>query len=205
MDEPDSSVYDGLTDRALASETRKQILRSLAERNHRPSDLSRELGKDKSTIVQHLEVLNNAGLVERIEREGHKWIFYRLSKKAEAFFPNQRRRIAFFVLALISLLGAFASFMISSQQAQQFRAPDFVGANQEAMPSKTAAAPEQAAGAAAILQTNISSGEQQPAQQPAGGEFYLYIALALSLAFIASVARFLLTRTNELVLPRRKK
>ncbi|MFN7088606.1 MAG: ArsR family transcriptional regulator, partial [Candidatus Paceibacteria bacterium] len=44
-------------DEVFASDTRKNILKLLSKRNQRLSDLSRELSKDKSTILEHLRIL----------------------------------------------------------------------------------------------------------------------------------------------------
>lgn len=106
---------------ALASDTRKCILKCLSQKNHRPSDLSRELKKNKSTIVQHLEILYGAGLIERLERDGHKWIFYKLSKKGEVFFPNMKKRIWLYALGILSAFGAIASMIMMMQPQAQIQ------------------------------------------------------------------------------------
>ncbi|MBU0586861.1 winged helix-turn-helix domain-containing protein [Candidatus Micrarchaeota archaeon] len=187
-------------DRALASDTRKQILKRLCEKNHRPSDLSRELKKDKSTIVQHLDVLNSAGLVERIERAGFKWVFYRLSNKGAGLFPNYRRRIAFFAIALFAILGAFASFIL------------FSGAGGVASaPADTRIGDQELSGTAAPMQFvkeagsnfNESVGENENVEENEGLEAYAGVGLAL-VALIFAVL-FIITDKNEMVLPRRRK
>jgi len=66
--------------KALASERRLDILKALAERRKMPAELSRELHLSGSTIVEHLSVLESAGLVKRIDT-GHKWIYYDLTEK----------------------------------------------------------------------------------------------------------------------------
>jgi DNA-binding transcriptional ArsR family regulator len=65
----------------LAADTRMDVLKELKSGNKTLSDLSKILNKDKSTLIEHLEKLTNAGLVKRIERPGRKWIFYTLTKK----------------------------------------------------------------------------------------------------------------------------
>lgn len=180
-------------DEVLASETRKGILERLSEKNRRPSDLSRELGKDKSTIVEHLEKLRQAGLVERLEREGHKWIFYRLSKNGEAFFPNRKKRVIFIVLAMVSLAGALLSFL--AYMGQPFGGISDEGARAADMAKQ---AEGQGALAAAPLQENA-----QPAQP--GNEVYLYAAAALLTVFIVAILQFALAKANELAAPKGKK
>ncbi|MEM4554487.1 MAG: winged helix-turn-helix domain-containing protein [Candidatus Anstonellaceae archaeon] len=67
--------------RAFESGTKAEILRQLFEADRIPTDLSARLGKSKSTITEHLEELVLEGMVERIERPGKKFVFYRLTSK----------------------------------------------------------------------------------------------------------------------------
>ena len=50
--------------KALGHITRRQILRLLAQRPHYPYELSKRLGFTSRVIIKHLEVLENAGIVE---------------------------------------------------------------------------------------------------------------------------------------------
>ncbi|MFH0829676.1 MAG: winged helix-turn-helix domain-containing protein [Candidatus Aenigmatarchaeota archaeon] len=68
--------------RALASDTRVAILKSLGERRKMPSELAREHNLAPSTVVEHLSTLEKAGLVRKVET-GHKWIYYELSEKGK--------------------------------------------------------------------------------------------------------------------------
>lgn len=68
--------------KALASERRLDILKTLLERRKMPSELSKELNLSGSTIVEHLNILEKSGLVKRMET-GHKWIYYELTNKGE--------------------------------------------------------------------------------------------------------------------------
>ncbi len=179
------------TDEVLASETRKGILERLSEKNHRPSDLSRELGKDKSTIVEHLEKLRQAGLVERLERDGHKWIFYRLSKNGEAFFPDRKRRVIFLALAMISLAGALLSFL--AYVGQPFGEVSQGGA---AGMAKQVEDERMLAGAP-------PSENALPAQPR--NEVYIYAAAALLTLFIVAVLQFALAKAGRLAVPKGKK
>lgn len=181
-------------DGVLASETRKGILERLSEKNHRPSDLSRELGKDKSTIVEHLEKLRQAGLVERLEREGHKWIFYRLSKNGEAFFPDRKKRVIFLALAMISLAGALLSFLAYMGQPFGEVSQGAAGATDMA---------KQAEGQRALAAAPPSESAPQPAQPR--NEVYFYAAVALLTLFIVAVLKFALAKAGRLAVPKGKK
>ncbi len=147
--------------------------------------MSRELGKDKSTIVEHLEILKRAGLVERMERKGHKWVFYGLSKNGQAFFPNKRKRIIFIVVAALSAIGAMLSLF--------------------AYTSAESGGPQIYAEAAREMKLETA---QEAAVAVAAGtpdDIYFYAGVALATLFLVSVVQFLLLKGNELVVPRRKK
>lgn len=66
--------------KAVSSETRRKMLKNLSDRKKMPSELQKEMKLSSSTIVEHLQNLENAGLVRRIET-GHKWVYYELTEK----------------------------------------------------------------------------------------------------------------------------
>ncbi|MCI0429965.1 MAG: metalloregulator ArsR/SmtB family transcription factor [Rhodospirillales bacterium] len=63
--------------RALADETRLQILESLLVREKCVSDLVEEIGKQQPHVSHHLRILREAGLIEGI-REGQR-VCYRMA------------------------------------------------------------------------------------------------------------------------------
>ncbi len=71
---------DRATIKAISADTRLAMLKSLSKRKKMPSELSREIGLSPSTIVGHLQNLETAGLIKRIET-GHKWVYYELTDK----------------------------------------------------------------------------------------------------------------------------
>ena len=74
---------DRKTLKALAADTRLDILKSLGKRRKTPSELSKELNLATSTVVEHLNKLEEAGLIKR-EETGHKWIYYNLTEKGSS-------------------------------------------------------------------------------------------------------------------------
>ncbi len=74
---------DRKTLKALAADTRLDILKSLGKRRKMPSELSKELNLATSTVVEHLDKLEDADLIKR-EETGHKWIYYSLTDKGSA-------------------------------------------------------------------------------------------------------------------------
>ena len=75
----DADVY-----RALSSDTRMNILNTLLEGERTPTDISSKLNKSKATIVEHLDKLREADLVEKIEVDGRKWVFYKLTPRGKS-------------------------------------------------------------------------------------------------------------------------
>lgn len=131
--------------KALASESRLEILKALAERRKMPAELARQLGLSGSTIVEHLNLLERAGLIKRLET-GHKWIYYELTDKgaslAKPRFPVQF--IIMLSLGVIFIFGSFARYIISSMSGSSMAAG-------KAM--TTAGAPAENVGAAASIVT----------------------------------------------------
>ena len=110
---------DRKTLKALGAETRMDILKSLKQRRKTPSELARELKLSSPTILEHLNKLEGADLVERVET-GHKWVYYTLTKKGinliKPRFPTQ-----FVIILGISILLVF-TFMFNFGDQQTFSA-----------------------------------------------------------------------------------
>ncbi len=79
----DADVY-----RALSSGTRMEILNTLLEGERTPTDISSKLNKSKATIVEHLDKLREADLVEKIEVDGRKWVFYKLTPRGKSIIKK---------------------------------------------------------------------------------------------------------------------
>jgi Ca-activated chloride channel family protein len=79
----DAEIY-----RALSSDTRIEILNTLLEGERTPTDISSKLNKSKATIVEHLDKLREADLVEKIEVDGRKWVFYKLTPRGKSIIKK---------------------------------------------------------------------------------------------------------------------
>jgi len=91
--------------KALASETRLDILRSLDGKKMTLQDISKITNLNKATLHEHLTKLNEAGLVKRKEREGHKWVYYKLSWKGSSLLhPDNTRIVVMFSATFIALI-----------------------------------------------------------------------------------------------------
>ncbi|MDY6778924.1 MAG: winged helix-turn-helix domain-containing protein, partial [Candidatus Nanohaloarchaea archaeon] len=68
---------------ALSSETRREILKLLKGHEKNPTFIAREVGKHKSTIAEHLDILREAGLVEKDDEPGRRRTTYSLTRTGE--------------------------------------------------------------------------------------------------------------------------
>lgn len=110
---PSTITLDQESFKALASEVRVDILKKLDERRQTVTDLSGLLALSKPTLLEHLEKLQAAGLVKRVD-EGRKWIYYELSQKGRRLLHPERVAIVLAlssaaVLAAIGLVSFFVS------------------------------------------------------------------------------------------------
>lgn len=93
---------------ALASDTRLEMLKSLQPKRRTVSQLSEELGIDKSAIHRHLKKMEEGGLVKRYE--DHGFVYYGLTWKArDLIAPNEHTRIVIVLSAMwiFSLVAVF--------------------------------------------------------------------------------------------------
>src|SRR6266566_5341005 len=102
--------------KALASDVRIGILKRLDVRRETVTDLSNLLELSKPTLLEHLEKLQTAGLVKRID-EGRKWIYYELSDKGRKILHPERVAITLALSAAVVLALIGALYVILSASA----------------------------------------------------------------------------------------
>lgn len=112
---------DKETLKAFGSDTRVQILKRLQERQMTASELSKTLGKHVTTVTEHLEVLENKNLVQRIERPGRKWIYYKLTGTGEKFTAPASHNFIFGILGSVAAIFS-GVLLISSQMLNTYNA-----------------------------------------------------------------------------------
>lgn len=95
--------------KALASDTRLEILKALDERPMTVSELSRRLDLNKATVFEHLERLTGVQLVRKEEDDERKWVYYSLTWKGRRILHPERITIA---LLLSTALGALLSGLV---------------------------------------------------------------------------------------------
>ena len=112
---PPKITLDQESFKALASEVRVEILKRLDERRQTVTDLSNLLALSKPTLLEHLEKLQAAGLVKRVD-EGRKWIYYELSEKGRRILRPERVAIVIALANTVALVvvGLIAMLVIST-------------------------------------------------------------------------------------------
>ncbi len=133
---PSTITLDQESFKALASEVRVDILKKLDERRQTVTDLSGLLSLSKPTLLEHLEKLQAAGLVKRVD-EGRKWIYYELSQKGRRLLHPEKVAI---ILALSSaaVLAAIGLVTLLVSYTGLLASPSMTGA-----PAPTRATPMQ--------------------------------------------------------------
>lgn len=97
-------TLDMATFKALASDTRLDILRALDGKKMSLKDICTATNLNKATLHEHLLKLNEAGLVNKNERDGHKWVYYRLTWKGECLLhPENTRIVVLFSVTFMTL------------------------------------------------------------------------------------------------------
>jgi DNA-binding transcriptional ArsR family regulator len=109
----DSKItLDRETFKALASDTRLDILKNLDGKPMGLNDIAKVTNLNKATLHEHLAKLNEAGLIKRTEREGHKWVYYRLTWKGESLLhPENTRIVVLFTVTFVALAVAILNII----------------------------------------------------------------------------------------------
>jgi DNA-binding transcriptional ArsR family regulator len=107
--------------KTLTVDTRTDILKALEKRPMTASELSRKLGKHVTTVSEHLDLLKNSDLVQRIERPGRKWIYYRLTEPAQKILhPTSYRWSFVLIVAFLSLVSGWYFFSVNAYPGSPF-------------------------------------------------------------------------------------
>ncbi len=88
--------------KVLSSESRREILRLLAERRMTGAEMAGRLNLGKPAVSEHLKKLTEAGLIERQDDPERRWVYYNLSARGKSILEPQRVRF-YLVMAVASL------------------------------------------------------------------------------------------------------
>ena len=125
MPEEPVTIVDREVLKVLSVDTRMDIMKLLSDGDRTPSFVAKKLNKSDATIVEHLEKLERAGLVKRIEQPGKKWIFYTLTDRGIGIISSKSRRLVIILTtSLLALAGGFASLN------RYFSPPQMLGAKE---------------------------------------------------------------------------
>ena len=101
--------------KALASDTRLNILKTLDGKKLSLNDIAKSTRLHKVTLHEHLIRLNEAGFINKIEREGHKWVYYKLSWKGQSLLhPENTRIVILFSITFFTLFFSLSSLIINT-------------------------------------------------------------------------------------------
>ncbi|MEA3198775.1 MAG: hypothetical protein QOE90_203 [Thermoplasmata archaeon] len=163
----DKITLDRAAFKALASDTRLDILKALDARQKTVTELARELDLNKATVFEHLEKLAEVGLIQKIEEDvERKWVYWQLSWKGRRLLHPEA--ITFSLLlstALGTLLTGAAALWIWWKSA--------------ILPTSGAEGASQPTGAAAPRAFAAPAPEPPVAAAPAHDPTYLWVAAAL--------------------------
>ncbi len=105
--EEDKITLDKDSFRALSSDTRVAILKSLDRRRKMLTELSKQLSMSPSTVKEHMDHLAKAGLVVQID-DGHKWKYYELTGKGKnVLHPEETKIWIMLGISVIAMIGIF--------------------------------------------------------------------------------------------------
>ena len=120
--------------KALASDTRLDILKTLDGKKMALKDISKATKLNKATLHEHLSKLNEAGLVKKNEREGHKWVYYKLTWKGECLLhPENTRIVVLFSITFFTLCVGIMNLVSYAKGAIVGRAVNFIGSDSTAL------------------------------------------------------------------------
>jgi len=120
-------LIDKETLKAIAVDTRLNILKLLSKKKYTLSDISEILGFGNSTVKEHLDILSKAGLIKKEDTE-RKWKYYSLTFKGKMLIEPREIKVLFaFITTLIAAIGiafVFAkNFLVKEAQTFAAEAP----------------------------------------------------------------------------------
>jgi DNA-binding transcriptional ArsR family regulator len=193
----DKITLDREVFKALASDTRLDILKALDVRQKTVTELAKELDLNKATVFEHLEKLALVNLIQKQEEDvERKWVYWQLTWTGRRLLHPEKITLALLLSsAMGTLLTAFAAAWLWWQS--NVAAPMTSGSSADAL-----ATPEDARAYDAPSESGGQAASAAPmASKDAGpdpGAFsvpdvvhdrvYLAIAVVLALVFVGLVA-----------------
>ena len=107
---------DRKTLKVLAADRRVDILKLLGERRMMGAELAAKLSLSPSTVFEHLQKLEQAQLVRRIDT-GHKWVYYQLTEEAENIIQPRQPIAIMLSIAAGAILTGFGALSLFTRNA----------------------------------------------------------------------------------------
>jgi DNA-binding transcriptional ArsR family regulator len=105
-------TLDRKTFKALAADTRIEILKRLGEHQQTLTDLAEEFDMAPSTIKEHLDKLVQAGLIQQVEK-GMKWKYYKLTRKGRKLLDPYETKVWIILgTTIIALFGSLYKLLL---------------------------------------------------------------------------------------------
>lgn len=110
----DKITLDREVFKALASDTRLDILKKLDVRQKTVTELAKELDLNKATIFEHLEKLAAVGLIQKVEEDvERKWVYWQLTWTGRRLLHPEKITLALLLsTALGSIITAAAAYVM---------------------------------------------------------------------------------------------
>ena len=102
---------DRKTLKILAADRRVDILKLLTDRRMTGAELAKRLALSPSTVFEHLQKLEQAQLVRRIDT-GHKWVYYQLTEEAENIIQPRQPIAIMLSIAAGAILTGFSALSL---------------------------------------------------------------------------------------------
>ena len=107
----DEIILDKNTFKALAVDTRVNILKFLKGKRKTVSDIAKHLNLSKPTVLEHLNKMVLAGLLIK-KPQGKKWIYYELTSKGEKILSPTPSAFFVFMMTVSLALIVFGSLNV---------------------------------------------------------------------------------------------
>ena len=102
-------VIDKKILKALSIDARQEIIKMLSRRPYTASEIAKIMKRHVTTVTEHLQTLEEAGLVQKKE-SNNKWVYYSLSNKGEHLFqPRYFTWVISLVISLVAFVGGLGS------------------------------------------------------------------------------------------------
>lgn len=143
----DKITLDREVFKALASDTRLDILKALDVRQKTVTELAKELDLNKATVFEHLEKLAAVNLIQKVEEDvERKWVYWQLSWTGRRLLHPEKITLA---VLLSTAGGSVMTAFVALWLWMRSNVPTPEPMAEDAGMSRIAAAPAEAAPAAA--------------------------------------------------------